>query len=136
MVERLRVDEIAARHVLRAALRGLPARPRHIVQTGASSAVGKLITAFALRDGLTPIRLGRSAESAARLAASLPDGRIVNSGVSGWQAEVREAASGDIPVVVEGLLRFGARWLVLARGESVSGAESALGSRGASPKRC
>ncbi len=97
----LLVNAITARHVLRLALHGLSARPRYVVQTGASSAVGKLISAFALRDGLTPIQLVRSEESADRLAALLSGGRIVNTGVSGWQAEVSEAAGGDIPLVID-----------------------------------
>lgn len=33
----------------------------------------------------------------------MPGGRIVNSGVSGWQAEVRDATSGDIRLAVDGV---------------------------------
>ena len=42
------INTITARHVLRTALRALPATPRRIVQTGAASAVGKHITVLAM----------------------------------------------------------------------------------------
>ncbi|PLZ00718.1 alcohol dehydrogenase [Burkholderia sp. WAC0059] len=97
------INTITARHVLRAGQRALSATPRRIVQTGAASAVGKLITAFALKDGLAPIRLVRSPESARHLAAVLPGGDIVDTSSGGWQDAVRKAAGGDIPVVFDGL---------------------------------
>jgi NADPH:quinone reductase len=97
------VNTITARHVLRRGIEGLSARPHRILQTGASSAVGKLITAFALRDGLDPIRLVRSSESAERLAQILPGGHIVDIGTEGWQAAVRDLAQGDLALAFDGV---------------------------------
>ena len=97
------INTITARHVLRTALQGLSVRPRRIVQTGASSAVGKLITTFALKDGFNPIRLVRSPETAAKLARTLPSGDIIVTAGEGWQDAVRAAAEGDIALVVDGV---------------------------------
>jgi len=97
------INTITARHVLRSGLRDLPTPPRSIVQTGAASAVGKLITAFALQDGLYPIRLVRSRASATRLAEILPGGDVLDTTSEGWQAAVRNAAQGDVPLVVDGV---------------------------------
>lgn len=97
------INTITARHVLRTGLRALSATPSLIVQTGAASAVGKLITVFALKDGLVPLRLVRSPESAERLATALSGGDIVDTSSSDWQDVVRRAAGGNIPVVFDGL---------------------------------
>lgn len=96
------VNTVTARHVLRAAFRALGSRPAHIVQTAAASAVGRLITAFALRDGLRPVRLVRSRESAARLTNLLTGGEIVAMSDADWEEAVRIATKGDIPLVVDG----------------------------------
>ncbi|MGQ7932553.1 zinc-binding dehydrogenase [Paraburkholderia sediminicola] len=97
------INTITARHVLRTALRALPVTPRRIVQTAAASAVGKLITVLALKNGLAPIRLVRSPESARRLSTVLPGEDIVDTSSSDWQDAVRKAAGGDVPVVFDGL---------------------------------
>jgi NADPH2:quinone reductase len=97
------VNVITARHVLRKGLEGISGRSHRIVQTGASSAVGKIITAFALRAGLNPIRLVRSSESAERLARVLPGGDIISIAAEGWQATVRTAALGDVLLVFDGV---------------------------------
>jgi NADPH2:quinone reductase len=99
----LLVNTITARHVLRKGLEGLSPRPHHILQSGASSAVGKLITAFALRDGHDPIRLVRSSTSAERLARALPGGHIVDMATEGWQAVVRNLAQGDLTLAFDGV---------------------------------
>lgn len=99
----LLINTITARHVLRTALSGLATRPDHVLQTGAASAVGRLITAFALDQGLTPIRLVRSAESAARLAEMLPGGHIIDTSQPNWQETVRDAAGGDVALVTDGV---------------------------------
>ncbi|MGY2736624.1 alcohol dehydrogenase catalytic domain-containing protein [Sphingomonas sp. UYP23] len=97
------INTIIARHVLRTALSGLPAKPRHIVQTGASSAVGMLLTVLALKEGIAPIRLVRSSRSAARLIDKLPGGQIIDTGLSGWQSQVRDASDNHIPLVLDGV---------------------------------
>ncbi|PLZ01935.1 alcohol dehydrogenase [Burkholderia sp. WAC0059] len=97
------INTITARHVLRTGLRLLPAKPRCIVQSGAASAVAKLITVAALEAGLVPIRLVRSPKSAERLAAVLPGAEIVDTSSHGWQDAVRSGARGDIPVVFDGV---------------------------------
>jgi NADPH2:quinone reductase len=99
----LLVNVITARHVLRKGLEGLSPRPHFILQTGAGSAVGKLITVFAQRAGLGTIRLVRSRASAERLARILPGGDIVATATEGWQEVVRGAAQGDIPLVLDGV---------------------------------
>jgi NADPH2:quinone reductase len=73
------------------------------VQTAAASAVGRLITVFALQQGLHPIRLVRSRESAARLAVTLPGGDIIDTATAGWQEAVRGAAAGGIALAVDGV---------------------------------
>jgi NADPH2:quinone reductase len=97
------VNVITARHVLRKGLEGLSKRPQRILQTGASSAVGKIITTFALRTGLDPIRLVRSIDSAERLARILPGGNIVATAGKSWQATVRAAADGDVLLAFDGV---------------------------------
>jgi NADPH2:quinone reductase len=99
----LLVNVITARHVLRKGLEGLSPRPRFILQTGAGSAVGKLITVFAQRAGLGTIRLVRSRASAERLTRILPGGDIVATATEGWQGLVRGAAEGNIPLVLDGV---------------------------------
>jgi NADPH:quinone reductase len=102
---RLRWDRntITARHVLRIGLHSLAARPAHIVQTAATSAVGKIVTALALREGFHPVRLVRSPASAARLASSLPGGEIIDTETAGWQDRIRRTTRGDIPLVLDGV---------------------------------
>jgi len=97
------VNTVTARHVLRTGERILGYRPSHVVLTAAASAVGKLITVLALRDGLPLTRLVRSPESAARLAELLPGDDIVATGTTGWQDAVRDAAGGNIPLVIDGV---------------------------------
>lgn len=97
------VNTVTARHVLRTGLSKLGFRPSHIVLTAAASAVGKLITVEALREGLHPIRLVRSAQSAARLADILPGGDIIHTANPAWQDAVRHAANADIPLVIDGV---------------------------------
>ena len=67
------------RHVLLIALKGFATRPDHVLQTGAASAVRRLITAVALDQGLTAILLVRSTESAARIAEILPAGHVIDT---------------------------------------------------------
>ena len=99
----LLVNTITARHVLRKGLERLSPRPYRVLQTGASSAVGKLITAFALRDGLDPIRLVRSSASAERLSRALPGGHIVDMATQGWQTVVRNLAQDDLTLAFDGV---------------------------------
>jgi NADPH2:quinone reductase len=102
----LLVNMITARYVLRKGLEGLMPPPHVILQTGAASAVGKLITVVAQRAGLRTIRLVRSQMSAEQLARILPGGDIVATATEGWQEDVRRAAQGDIPLVVDGVGGF------------------------------
>lgn len=97
------INTITARHLLRTGLRSLPNKPHHVVLTSAASAVAKLLTLFAMHEGLTPIRLVRSSRSAEQLASLLPGGDIINTGLHGWQESVRELSHNDIPIVFDGL---------------------------------
>ncbi len=97
------LNTVTARHVLRTAERTLGSRPSRLVLTAASSAVGKIISILALREGLPIIRLVRSAESAARLTALLPGGNIIATETQGWQDAIRHEAGGDIPLIIDGV---------------------------------
>lgn len=95
----LLVNTVTARHVLRAARQD----GGRLVQSGASSSTGKLISAFAFEAGLAPIRLVRSARSADRLAAILPGGDIVDTSSTDWQERVRALAHGRIGPIIDGV---------------------------------
>ncbi|MBY5987787.1 alcohol dehydrogenase catalytic domain-containing protein [Roseovarius atlanticus] len=95
----LLVNTVTARHVLRAARQN----GGRLVQSGASSSTGKLISTFALEAGLAPIRLVRSAQSADRLAAILPGGDIVDTSSADWQERVRELAHDRIGPIIDGV---------------------------------
>jgi NADPH2:quinone reductase len=99
----LLINTITARHVLRTGLRELEPRPRRLIQTGASSSVAKMITYFALQQGIDPIRLVRSTHSGEHLEGELPGGNVIATDVDGWQAEVRKAAGEDIVLAVDGV---------------------------------
>lgn len=96
------INTITARHVLRTGLATLSDRPASIVQTAAASAVGKLITVFALQEGLHPVRLVRSEESARRLAGLIPGGRIVDVSQPEWRKTLDDAAGGAVRLVLDG----------------------------------
>lgn len=95
----LLVNTVTARHVLRAAQQD----GGRLVQSGASSSTGKLISAFALEAGPAPIRLVRSAQSAEKLAAILPGGDIVDTSSANWQERVHELAHGRIGPIIDGV---------------------------------
>lgn len=95
------INTITAQQVLRAGRRTNPAMSRYILLTGAASAVAKLIAAFAIADGQTPIRLVGSALSAERLVATLPGGYIIDTSSCDWQEAVRSASGGDIPIAFD-----------------------------------
>lgn len=97
------INTIISRQVLRLGLREMSPRPRHVLQSAANSAVGKLITSFALQEGLEPIRLVRQLDTAAALPRILPGGHVICTGIEGWQGEVRKAAGGGITLAVDGV---------------------------------
>jgi NADPH2:quinone reductase len=99
----LLLNTITARIVLRTAERTIGGRPSRIVLTAASSAVGKIISVLALRDGVPLIRIVRSTDSAARLSELLPGGSIISTETTGWQKAVRGIAGDDIPLIVDGV---------------------------------
>lgn len=99
----LLINTITAKHVVKAGREALWGASPYIVQTGAASAVGKLITVLALKSGLIPIRLVRSHESAVRLAKALPGGKIIDTSSADWHQSVRQAISGDISVIFDGI---------------------------------
>lgn len=97
------VNTITARHVLRTGLKSLGGAPSCVVLTAAASAVGKLIAEQALRHDLRLIRLVRSADSAARLEDLLPGGDILSTATPRWRNAIRDAANGDVPLVIDGV---------------------------------
>jgi len=68
--------------------------PVYILQNGAASGVGRLLTQVALDRGVRPIRLVRSSQSAEKLQAVLPGPPVVLTGGSNWKDRVREALGG------------------------------------------
>jgi NADPH:quinone reductase len=98
----LLIDAVTAALVVRSGHNALPEDSRvdvTVIQTGAGSAVGRLITADLIRRGVQSIRLVRSAQSAAHLGALLPGGPVVATDAPDWREQVR-AAIGDDAVQV------------------------------------
>ncbi|MFM9269694.1 alcohol dehydrogenase catalytic domain-containing protein [Halomonas elongata] len=97
------INTIIARQVLRLGLRDMSPRPLRILQSATNSAVGKLITNFALQEGLEPIRLVRKPDNAAALPGILPGDHVICTEGEGWQDEVRKVAGDDITLAVDGV---------------------------------
>lgn len=101
------IDTATANLVVRAGHDALPADERvdvTVVQTGASSAVGRLITVELIRRGVGAVRLVRSRASADRLSALLPGRPVVAADEDGWQDRVRhELGDARLWVVLDGV---------------------------------
>ncbi|AMM18500.1 hypothetical protein AX768_30065 (plasmid) [Burkholderia sp. PAMC 28687] len=94
------INSITALHVLRQAS-AVHANVQTIIQTGAASAVSKLITHFALQRGISPIRLVRSEQSADVLRSVLPGGAVISISQPDWRDQVREHASGELALAFD-----------------------------------
>jgi NADPH:quinone reductase len=70
------------------------APPVYILQNGAASGVGRLLTQVALDRGVRPIRLVRSNQSAEKLQSVLPGPPVFSTSDSDWKREVRQALGG------------------------------------------
>jgi NADPH2:quinone reductase len=68
--------------------------PVYILQNGAASGVGRLLTQVALDRGVRPIRLVRSNQSAEKLQSVLPGPPVFSTSDSDWKREVRQALGG------------------------------------------
>ncbi len=97
---RMLINSITALHVLRQAL-AIDAEAKTFIQTGAASAVSKLITYFALQRGMLPIRLVRSEQSAEALRSDLPGGAIISTSHADWRNQVREHAGGELALAFD-----------------------------------
>ena len=117
------INTIIARHVLRKAINGLDQAPGPILQTGASSAVGRIISVPARREGIETIRLVRSAESAGTLAERIPGGTVIATESDGWKLQVREIAGNELSTVLDGVggpLTYDLSDLLARRGRLIS----------------
>lgn len=84
------INTITSQVVLRAVDAVFPARPapRTFVLTAAASSVGRLIATLAIERGLLPIRLVRTAQGAAALAARTPGPPVFATDEDGWADRV------------------------------------------------
>lgn len=101
------VNTITARMLMRAGHNSLSAdklKDVVVLQTGAGSAVGKLLSKLLIDAGVTPIRLVRSAQSAQILNTVLPGSPIVSTDNSNWKSLVKHHADGrKIHVALDGV---------------------------------
>ncbi len=96
------VNTITARLVLGVGHDSLPPGrtiPEHgtgvtVIQTGAGSAVGQLLTALMIEHGVETIRLVRSDAGAAALAARLPGPPVIATGNAGWKDRLQHEIDG------------------------------------------
>lgn len=96
------IDVISAAMILRTTTRLLKGYP--VIQTGAGSAVGRVITLLLQEQGIFPIRLVRSTAGAAALQEKLPGGPIISTDSSGWKVQLDEAiGSKQVSVAFDGV---------------------------------
>jgi len=74
---------------------------RTVVQTAAGSSIGTLVNAAAHRHGLRLINLVRDPAGAQRLRTRFPETPVVTTTDQDWPDQVRAAADGDVPVVLD-----------------------------------
>jgi NADPH:quinone reductase-like Zn-dependent oxidoreductase len=74
---------------------------RTVVQTAAGSSIGTLVNAAAHRHGLRLINLVRDPAGAQRLRARFSQTPVVTTSDQDWPDQVRAAADGDVPVVLD-----------------------------------
>jgi NADPH2:quinone reductase len=101
------INTITASMMLRAGHNSLPA-DRHddvtVLQTGAASAVGKILTTLLDERGVKTLRLVRSPESAAALARALPTGPVFATSSDNWRADLSaEIGRREILVALDGV---------------------------------
>ena len=99
------INTLSALTVIRTAHESVPGDARNAVVTiltAAGSAVGRLISKMLTERGVTVIRLVRSEQSAAALAAAFPGPPVLAIESLGWKDRVRSAAGGTkIHVVID-----------------------------------
>lgn len=101
------VNTITASLILRAGHAAVPEGQHDdvtVIQTGAGSAVGRLITVLLAERGVKSLRLVRTAESAGRLAKSLSGGPVFATELANWIPALREATQGrPVHVALDGV---------------------------------
>lgn len=96
------INAITARILLRAghaAVAGNDGAPLVAIQTGAASAVGRLLTTLLLEAGVRPVRIVRSRDSVSALAAAHPGAPTVATEDPGWEEGLRVALDGVEPLI-------------------------------------
>ncbi|MFW0753935.1 alcohol dehydrogenase catalytic domain-containing protein [Pseudomonas sp. H11T01] len=91
------INTITARLVLSAGHNALPSERKTsvtVIQTGASSAVGQLLTALLIANGVDTIRLVRSEASASALAKRMPGPPIVSTENADWKDVLQREIDG------------------------------------------
>jgi NADPH:quinone reductase-like Zn-dependent oxidoreductase len=74
---------------------------RTVAQTAAGSSIGTLVNAAAHRHGLRLINLVRDPTGAQRLRDRFPETPVVTTMDQDWPDQVRAAADGEVPVVLD-----------------------------------
>ncbi|TFW18686.1 zinc-binding dehydrogenase [Duganella callida] len=101
------INTVTAELIIRAGHAAWPAGQRDavtVIQTGAASAVGKIITALLTERGVQVIRLVRSAASARRLRENVDIGPVIATEEVGWEKSLAQAAAGvQLHVAVDGV---------------------------------
>ena len=97
------IDAITASMIVRAGERYL-APGAIVLQTGAGSAVARLSTILLLERGYVPVRLVRTASSAAALQSRLPGPPVFATEEAGWIQKVASTVGGRaLPVALDGV---------------------------------
>jgi NADPH:quinone reductase len=97
------INTITALLVLRAArgsMAGSGWPKTSVIQTGAGSAVGRLITILLQEIAISPVRLVRSRRSAELLRKKLPGPLVISTDNVSWKDEVREAFHEPSPLLL------------------------------------
>jgi NADPH2:quinone reductase len=101
------VNTLTARLAMRAGHNALPEDRREdvtVIQTGANSAVGKLLTHLLIEVGVNPILLVGSAASGQALKATRPNVTVIVTENQGWKDELRDAlANTSVYVAFDGV---------------------------------
>lgn len=98
LAARLLIDVATASLIVRRALAEQP-RPTRVLQSGAGSGVGKIVSALLVEAGVEPVRLAHSEASAVSLARIQPDAPVVATAAEGWRAQLDAILDKSAPTV-------------------------------------
>lgn len=87
LAARLLIDVATASLIVRRTLAEQP-EPGRVLQSGAGSAVGRIVSALLVEAGVEPVRLAYSATGASRAAELLPGSPVFATAVDGWRSQL------------------------------------------------